>query len=90
MTPRVYDEGFVLIDLPDSNAGLFVWLDLSPYLRLQETNGDGWAAERILAKRLTQGGVVMSTGERYQSEVPGWFRMIFSYDEATLREGIKR
>jgi hypothetical protein len=33
---------------------------------------------------------VMSTGERYQSEKPGNFRMIFSYDDATLGEGITR
>jgi 1-aminocyclopropane-1-carboxylate synthase len=59
-------------------------------LPLPETDGDGWAAERLLTKRLLEGGVVMSTGERYQSERPGNFRMIFSYDDATLREGIKR
>ncbi|ETN36998.1 uncharacterized protein HMPREF1541_07986 [Cyphellophora europaea CBS 101466] len=72
------------------NAGLFMWLDLSPCLRLDEVGGDGWAAERMLTKRLLEGGVVMSTGERYQSEEPGRYRMVFSYDEATLQEGIRR
>lgn len=67
-----------------------MWLDLSPYLALSETNGDGWAAERLLSKKLRDNGVEMSTGERYQSELPGFFRMIFSYDKASLREGIKR
>lgn len=82
-------ESFVT-DVFDRNAGLFMWLDLSPYLRRSETEDDGWAAERRLARQLVEGGVLMSTGERYQSERPGRFRMIFTYDEATLREGITR
>lgn len=67
-----------------------MWLNLRPYLPTGEANGDEWAAEALLAKRLADAGVFMSSGERYQSEKPGRFRMIFTYDEDTLREGIRR
>jgi 1-aminocyclopropane-1-carboxylate synthase len=65
-----------------------MWLNLRPYL--PQTAGDEWEGERVMAAQLASAGVVMSTGERYQSEQPGRFRMIFTYDEATLREGIRR
>jgi 1-aminocyclopropane-1-carboxylate synthase len=74
----------------NSNAGLFIWLDLSDFLNTYQQLEDGWAAEAALAAKLAAGGVVLSTGQRYQSPKPGNFRMIFSYDEATLREGIRR
>lgn len=73
-----------------SNAGLFMWLNLTEYLDQRPDDIDAWAAEARLATRLTKAGVLLSTGQRYQSTQPGNFRMIFSYDEATLREGIKR
>lgn len=68
-----------------------MWLDLSEYFdHRPEDDTDPWAAEVRLTKRLADGGVVMSTGQRYQSTTPGNFRMIFSYDEVVLREGIMR
>ncbi|OTB00780.1 hypothetical protein M426DRAFT_15136 [Hypoxylon sp. CI-4A] len=72
------------------NAGLFMWLDLAPFLPLDETNGDGWAAERLLSKRLEQAGVVMSTGEQYRASTPGKFRFVFCLEEDEVREGVKR
>jgi 1-aminocyclopropane-1-carboxylate synthase len=74
----------------NSNAGLFIWLDLSEFLYPYQQLEHGWAAEAALAAKLAAGGVVLSTGKRYQSPKPGNFRMIFSYNEATLREGIRR
>ncbi|KAH8897571.1 PLP-dependent transferase [Thozetella sp. PMI_491] len=55
-----------------------------------ETNGDGWAAERLLSERLKRGGVVMSTGEAYRAQKPGRFRMVHSFEEDVLKEGIRR
>lgn len=72
------------------NAGFFIWLDLSPFLPVKETNGDGWAAEDLLSERITKEGVTMATGRAYQAPEPGRFRFIFSLDEETLREGIRR
>ncbi|KAJ5995755.1 acc synthase [Penicillium waksmanii] len=76
-----YDKG---------NAGFFIWIDLSPHLRSENTEGDAWAAERLLSGRFAQAGVIMSTGEQYQAQEPGRFRIIFCVDEETLREGIRR
>lgn len=72
------------------NAGFFLWLDLAPYLPLDETNGDAWAAERLLSKRFTAAGVIMATGEAYSAANPGRFRLIFSLREYAVREGVRR
>ncbi|KAI0491165.1 PLP-dependent transferase [Xylaria cf. heliscus] len=72
------------------NSGFFIWLDLSPFLPIEQTKGDGWAAQRLLSQRLYVAGVFMSTGESYRAPDPGMFRLIFSLDEETLREGIRR
>ncbi|OTA96534.1 hypothetical protein M434DRAFT_392721 [Hypoxylon sp. CO27-5] len=72
------------------NAGFFIWLNLSPYLPLGETNGDGWEAERLLSKRFNQAGVIMAPGEAYQAPIAGRFRLIFCLKEEVLREGIRR
>ncbi|KAI0454571.1 PLP-dependent transferase [Xylaria acuta] len=72
------------------NAELFIWLDLSPFLPVKETNGDGWSAQKLLLERLEQAGVSMSTGESYRAPDLGMFRIIFSLDEESLREGIRR
>ncbi|KAM6511371.1 hypothetical protein FALCPG4_016376 [Fusarium falciforme] len=72
------------------NAGLFVWLDLSRHLVLEEVNGDEWEAEKRLSQRLTRAGVIMDTGSEYRAPRAGRFRLMFTVDEGTLREGIKR
>lgn len=72
------------------NAGLFIWLNLSAFLPVKGSNGDGWWAQRLLSERLEQAGVSMSTGESYRAPEPGMFRLIFSLDEPSLREGIRR
>ncbi|KAI1640709.1 pyridoxal phosphate-dependent transferase [Biscogniauxia mediterranea] len=72
------------------NAGFFIWLDLSAHLPTAETNGDAWAAERLLTERFEEAGVIMSSGEPYHAPSPGRFRLIFSVDEETLREGLRR
>ncbi|PKS13387.1 hypothetical protein jhhlp_000158 [Lomentospora prolificans] len=72
------------------NAGLFLWLDLTAHLPLSETGGDGWAAERLLSERFTKAGVVIDPGVIYSAPRPGRFRLVFTVDEATAREGIHR
>ncbi|KAI1424379.1 PLP-dependent transferase [Xylaria sp. FL1777] len=74
----------------EGNAGLFIWVDLSSALPLKEANGDGWLAERLLLERLVQAGVSLSPGKEFRALRPGRFRLVFSLDEETLREGIKR
>ncbi|KAJ4217967.1 hypothetical protein NW759_008562 [Fusarium solani] len=72
------------------NAGLFVWLDLSRHLDLDKVNGNEWEAEKRLSQRLTRAGVIMDTGSEYRAPRAGRFRLMFTVDEGTLREGIKR
>ncbi|KAI1654474.1 PLP-dependent transferase [Daldinia decipiens] len=72
------------------NAGLFIWLDLAPFLPLGETNGDGWEAEILLSQRFEKVGVTMSTGGQYHAPKPGGFRLVYSFPEDALREGIRR
>ncbi|KAI1771506.1 acc synthase [Hypoxylon cercidicola] len=72
------------------NAGFFMWLDLMPYLPLNETNGDGWAAERLLSQRFAEAGVIMSAGGPYKAPSPGRFRFVFCIKEDAMREGVKR
>ncbi|GFF75125.1 1-aminocyclopropane-1-carboxylate synthase 6 [Aspergillus lentulus] len=72
-------------------AGFFLWIDLSKCLdKAILTSQDGWAAELDLSRRLQQIGVEMSTGYAYHNEVPGWFRVLFSLDEESLKEGLSR
>ncbi|KAF7169104.1 hypothetical protein CNMCM5623_001912 [Aspergillus felis] len=72
-------------------AGFFLWIDLSKCLdKAIVASQGGWAAELDLSRRLKEIGVEMSTGYAYHNEVPGWFRLIFSLDEESLKEGLSR
>ncbi|KAM3071737.1 hypothetical protein ACMFMG_009607 [Clarireedia jacksonii] len=89
LTEQLLTEANVLYS-DKGNAAFFLWIDLSPYLPLNEVNGDGWAAEKLLSERFTKAGVLMDTGAEYHTLVPGRFRLMHTVDEVTLREGIRR
>lgn len=75
----------------DSNAGYFLWIDLSPYLPPATTeNGGPRMQERILAQRFMDAGIYLATGEKFASEDAGWFRVIFTHEKAKLAEGLRR
>lgn len=67
-----------------------MWLDLTAFLPLEEADGDGWAAERLLSQRFYDDGVIMAAGEAYHAPSPGKFRVVFCLEEDTIREGIRR
>jgi len=71
-----------------SNAGFFLWADLSPSMAIYE--GTPLEQERALNKRLFEGGVHLATSEAFQGEEYGWFRISFSVDENVLELGLKR
>ena len=73
--------------LPGSNAGFFVWIDLSPYLS-SELDGE-LNQEFALAKRLRQAGVFLHPQEEHSQE-PGWFRVVYTQDPRTVTEGLQR
>jgi hypothetical protein len=83
----------------EGNAGLFLWLDLSSFLRPTSSgqdqeasdSGDRWKAARLLDRQFrTQESLIMATGERYRATEPGRFRIIHCLGEDVLREGIER
>ena len=74
-----------------SNAGFFLWVDLRPYLNATNTTIEaGWKAEADLAGKFSANNVSINAGRDYASPEPGWFRVIFSQEEKTLREGLRR
>lgn len=71
-----------------TNAGFFLYLDLSPYL--SEPSEDDKSGEFGLAEFLVQNGVFLHPGEEH-CEVPGWFRLVFASTSIdTLVEGLRR
>ncbi|KAM5377331.1 hypothetical protein ACJZ2D_005150 [Fusarium nematophilum] len=73
--------------LPGSNAGFFVWVDLSPYLP-SELDGEG-NPEFALAKSLKSEGVFLHPREEHSLD-PGWFRLVYTQDPRTVTEGLMR
>lgn len=75
----------------DSNAGYFLWIDLSPYLPPATKEDAGpMMQERVLAQRLLDAGIYLATGEKFASEDAGWFRVVFTHEKAKLKEGLRR
>lgn len=72
-----------------SNAGFFLWADLSQYLHSQP--GDTpLQREQSLNELLFNGGVHLATSEAFSGEDSGWFRITFSVDEKLLKLGLDR
>jgi len=70
-------------------AGFFLWVDLRKWLA-GTGKEDLWEAERVVDGWFKEGGVHLTSGEGMKAEEAGWFRVVFSYDEETLREGLGR
>ncbi|XP_048828736.1 1-aminocyclopropane-1-carboxylate synthase-like protein 1 [Brienomyrus brachyistius] len=66
-------------------AGFFVWVDMRKYLREQT-----FQAELALWRCFLRHKVVVSCGQSYQCSTPGWFRLVFSIPEPSLRMGMER
>lgn len=85
-----FDEDILRLDIVlifSRNAGFFVYINLSPFL-----SNDGspiQEQEFALAQKFFDAGVFLHPGEEHGKD-PGWFRLVFSHDEGTTREGLKR
>lgn len=75
--------------LRGTNAGLFLWIDLSPYLPPESSGLSKSEREFSLAQKLLDGGVFLHPGEEHALEA-GWFRLVYTHDPRMVREGIKR
>lgn len=73
--------------LTGSNAGFFIWVDLSPYLPRDLEGEDN--AEFELAKKIKDEGVFLHPQEEH-SLTPGWFRIVYTQDPQTVTEGLRR
>ncbi|KAJ6090206.1 hypothetical protein N7486_009021 [Penicillium sp. IBT 16267x] len=69
------------------NAGFFVYINLSPFL--PNDGSPTQEQEFSLAQKFVDAGVFLHSGEEHGKD-PGWFRLVFSHDESTLREGLRR
>lgn len=72
-----------------SNAGFFLWVNLSPWLRVEDGE-DKWEREEKLMGRMIEEKVFLTRGGMQASEEGGWFRFVFARKEVVLREGMKR
>ncbi|RKF56150.1 1-aminocyclopropane-1-carboxylate synthase-like protein 1 [Erysiphe neolycopersici] len=74
-----------------SNAGFFLYIDLSKYLKNWHTNGDSTEnSEFALAQHIKDHGVFLHPREEH-NEVPGWFRLVFtSIPHEDLKIGLNR
>jgi xeroderma pigmentosum group C-complementing protein len=68
-----------------SNAGFFLWVDLSACLHSLT-----WQSEDELKQALYDHGIEMSAGHAYHDKKPGNFRFLFSMDRDTVEEGLRR
>ncbi|KAH8171707.1 aminotransferase class I and II domain-containing protein [Sarocladium implicatum] len=73
--------------LPGTNAGFFVWINLSPYL--PSDLGGEENPEFALAKKLVDAGVFLNPREE-KSAQPGWFRLVYTQEASTITEALKR
>ncbi|KAF2841823.1 PLP-dependent transferase [Patellaria atrata CBS 101060] len=73
-----------------SNAGFFLWVDLSSFLDRVYGAEDGWAKEEILNGRMFKEKIFLTPGGAQAAECPGFYRLIFTRDERSIREGLRR
>ncbi|KAG4254701.1 hypothetical protein BFJ72_g15139 [Fusarium proliferatum] len=75
---------------PRVNAAFFLWLDLGKFYLDIHSLPDGQDVGDVVAQRLLAQKVFLASGKDFGSEKKGWFRIVFSQDEANLNEGLER
>ncbi|XHF98612.1 hypothetical protein AWENTII_002160 [Aspergillus wentii] len=88
----------------ESNAGLFIWLDLRHLLLPQSSLQSDYGVLRVaspdasiykqremqIADICAANGVMIAPGHIYMPEECGWFRMTFTVGKEALAEGLDR
>lgn len=87
VTSRLQELGVYY--LPGSNAGFFIWIDLSPYLSPRTEGKSKKERECELAQRFIDAKVFLHPDEE-RSPLVGWFRMVYTFDRDIVEEGLKR
>ncbi|KAF4341576.1 plp-dependent transferase [Fusarium beomiforme] len=85
----------------NTNAGVFIWIDLRHLLVLQSSTGEAepdmtayvktYKQQEIEIMEKCQGnGVMIAPGHVYMAEEYGWFRLTFTVGTDALKEGLDR
>lgn len=74
---------------PGSNAGFFVWVNLGAVYKKHHT-GEVEDLDQTVIQALLDKRVYLADGIAFGAEQPGWFRIIFTQEEAYLEEGLRR
>ena len=74
------------VEVTPAQAGLVAWLDFRSYLKSADDDGQ-LALYRYL---LEEHRVHLSPGSGFHCPAPGFFRICFSQEQETLREGLRR
>src|SRR5690606_7658551 len=75
--------------MPGVNAAFFLWVDLGAVFRSRNPGVEVDVDEEVM-QALLKNRVFLASGKNFGSEVPGWFRIVFSQDEGYLKEGLER
>lgn len=75
--------------MPGVNAAFFLWVDLGAVFSSRNPGAVVDVDEEVM-QALLKNKVFLASGKNFGSEVPGWFRIVFSQDEGYLREGLGR
>lgn len=72
-----------------SNAGRYVWIDLSAYLPPGYSGLSDHEREMKLGDRLLKGDTLLQPLEEHAWR-PGWFRLVYTDQPEVIREGLRR
>lgn len=72
------------ITFRESNASLFVWVNLAAAV-----HGPSRSDDEILA-RMRLNKLYITSGHTYASEEAGWFRLVIAHPQDVLEEGLRR
>ncbi|KAK1637897.1 1-aminocyclopropane-1-carboxylate synthase [Colletotrichum phormii] len=86
VTTRLREMG---VGFVEANAGLFVYVDLSPWLPPSEEYESDREREFALAERFVERGVFLHPGEEH-CLAPGRFRLVYTQEEDIVAEGLRR
>lgn len=75
--------------LAGSNAGFFIWIDLSPWFPPESEGLADREREQMLAQKFVDRGVFLQPGEEHALKC-GWFRVVFSMERRVVEEGLRR
>lgn len=85
---EIMTKGLTGIGVPTmkAQAGIFIMADFSAYMDKQE-----FAEEHVLWQKIYNDLMInVSPGQLFGYDRPGWFRMCYAFEEATVKEACRR